>query len=57
LALLKAKDPDLAQLVEAWPNLTKRVKAELVRIAKSKDSRIEYALAKEFEKRHTGKGA
>jgi hypothetical protein len=35
LALLKETDPDLAAVVQAWPSLSKHVKAEIVRLAKT----------------------
>jgi len=36
LALLKAKDPDLAQVVSAWPRLTRRDRSEIMALVKSK---------------------
>jgi len=35
LALLKAKDPDLAQLVSAWPRLSPEIRQAILRISSS----------------------
>jgi hypothetical protein len=50
LALLQGKHPDLALVVERWPRLSRHAKAEIVEIIKSRHSRIERAVADQFEK-------
>jgi len=47
----KKIDADLAQLVEAWPKLTRRDKAEIMALMKSKGSGVEYAVNDIYEKR------